>query len=85
MINISQQKLEANRLRKLGKFEEALPLYRELWAKTGDKFDGAGLLHCLRNMKIFDEAIPFADELLGKYLDFDWAHNEIIWTYIQGK
>jgi len=34
MINISQQKLEANRLRKLGKFEEALPLYRELWAKT---------------------------------------------------
>jgi len=85
MINISQQKLEANRLRKLGKFEEALPLYRELWAKTGDKFDGAGLLHCLRNMKIFDEAILLADELLGKYFDFDWAHNEIIWTYIQGK
>jgi len=36
-------------------------------------------------MKIFDEAILLADELLGKYFDFDWAHNEIIWTYIQGK
>jgi len=85
MISIGQQKIEANRLRKLGKCDEALPLYKELWEKTSDKYDGTGLFHCLRKMKIFDDAIPLADELLGKYPDFEWAHFEIIWTYIQGK
>jgi len=84
MPDINEQKREANSLRKLGQIEEALPLYRELWGKTGDEFDGAGLLHCLRKMKLFDEAIPLADDLLNKYPDFEWIRNESIWAYIQG-
>ena len=84
MSDLTKDKHEANKLRKAGNFEEALPLYRNLWKETGDAFDGAGLLHCLRKLKLFDEAIIFADELIVKYSDFDWCQNEVIWTYIQG-
>ena len=84
MTNITEQKQKANELRKAGKIKEALPLYRNLWKETEDKFDGAGLLHCLRKLELFDEAIVFADELIVKYPDFEWCRNEFIWTYIQG-
>jgi len=84
MSNLTEQKQKANGLRKVGDFEEALVLYRSLWEETGDKFDGAGLLHCFRKLELFDEAIVLADELIGKYPDFEWCRNEVIWTYIQG-
>jgi tetratricopeptide (TPR) repeat protein len=84
MTDIAERKQKANQLRKAKNFGEALPLYRDLCKETGDKFDGAGLLHCLRKLELFDEAIILADELIGKYPDFDWCRNEVIWTYIQG-
>ncbi len=84
MTNLTEQKQKANGLRKAGNFKEALPLYRNLWKETGDRFDGAGLLHCLRKLELFDEAIVLADELVVKYPDFKWCRNEVIWTYIQG-
>lgn len=84
MTDLTEQKQKANRLRKVGDFEEALLLYRNLWGKTADKFDGAGLLHCLRKLGLFDEALILADELIVKYPDFKWCRNEVIWTYIQG-
>jgi tetratricopeptide (TPR) repeat protein len=84
MTDLIEQKQEANELRKTGNFEEALILYRNLWKETGDKFDGAGLLHCLRKLRLFNEAIRFAEELIVKYPDFDWCRNEVIWTLISG-
>ena len=84
MTDLTGQKRKANQLRKAKNFGEALPLYRDLWKETGDKFDGAGLLHCLRKLELFGEALVFADELIDKYPDFDWCRNEVIWTYIQG-
>ena len=85
MVNLEEEKQEANKLRKIGAFKEVLSLYRNLWEKTGDKFDGAGLLHCLRKLELFDEALSFADVLIAKYLDFKWCRNEVIWTLISGK
>lgn len=85
MTNLTEQKQLANELRKAGSFEEALLLYRNLWKETRDKFDGAGFLHCLRKLELFDEAITLADELIAKYPDFNWCRNEVIWTYIYGK
>jgi len=85
MTNLTEQKQLANELRKAGSFEEAIILYRNLWKETGDKFDGAGFLHCLRKLELFDEAITLADELIVKYPDFNWCRNEVIWTYISGK
>jgi len=84
MTDLTEQKQKANELRKAGNHNEALLLYRNLWKETGDKFDGAGFLHCLRKLELFDEAIVLADELIVKYPEFDWCRNEVIWTYIQG-
>lgn len=85
MNNLTEKKQKANELRKSGNYEEALPIYRDLWKETGDKFDGAGLLHCLRKLKLLEEALILADELIFKYPDFNWCRNEVIWTYIYGK
>jgi tetratricopeptide (TPR) repeat protein len=79
------RKMKANELRKMGKFQEALVLYSEFHRDNPDKFTGAGYLHCLRKLKKFDEAIPLADSLVGKYPGFDWVTTEIIWTYIEGQ
>jgi len=84
MTDLTEQKQKANEFRKAGNFEEALLLYINLWKETGDKFDGAGLLHCLRKLERFNEAIILADELIVKYPDFDWCRNEVIWTFISG-
>jgi tetratricopeptide (TPR) repeat protein len=79
------RKMKANELRKSGKFEEALVLYSELHDNNPDQFTGAGYLHCLRKLKKFDDAIPLADSLVGKYPGFDWVTTEIVWTYIEGQ
>ncbi len=85
MTDITEQKQKANELRKSGNYGEALPIYRNLWKETEDKFDGAGLLHCLRKLELFDEALILANELISKYPNFNWCRNEVIWTYIYGK
>lgn len=79
-----EQKQKANELRKEGKIKEALSIYEALWKEAEDKFIGAGLLHCLRKMELFEKAILFADGLIAKYPDFEWCKNEVIWTYIHG-
>jgi len=84
MANLTEQKQRAKELRKAGKFEEALPLYRDLRKQTGDSFDGAGLLQCLRKLELFDEGINLAEELIVKHPEFNWCRNEVIWTFISG-
>lgn len=85
MTNIPEMKQTANELRKSGDYEKAIPIYKDLWEKTGDQFDGAGLLHCLRKKKLLDEALILADKLILKYPDFNWCRIEVIWTYISGR
>ncbi|WP_379142564.1 tetratricopeptide repeat protein [Paenibacillus sp. sgz500992] len=84
MTTTGELKQQANNLRKSGNLIDALHIYRILWEESSDKFDGAGFLHCLRKLKLFDEALPLADELLLKYKDFNWCKIEITWTYIEG-
>jgi len=85
MSTINEIHQEANRLRKGKNFAEALPLYDKVWAETGDKYDGAGLLSCLRKLKLYDRAIPLAKDLIKRFPDFGWVKNEVIWTYVSGK
>ncbi len=85
MDNLTLRKQEANELRKKRDFLKALPIYKELWQETKDKFDGVGLLSCLRNLNLFNEAFLLADELILKFPDFKWCRLEVVWTYLQGK
>jgi tetratricopeptide (TPR) repeat protein len=85
MTDLTERKQKANGFRKAGDYETALELYRDLWRETGDMFDGAGLLHCLRKLELFEEAFNLAEELIAQYPDFDWSRNEVIWTLISGK
>jgi tetratricopeptide (TPR) repeat protein len=75
---------EANDLRKKGEFDKALPLYRELSKDVVDSYAAAGLLHCLRKLHLFDEALPLCTNSENNIV-FDWYRNEVIWTLIQGK
>jgi tetratricopeptide (TPR) repeat protein len=76
---------KANELRKSGDIDSALPMYRELWESSKDKFAASGLLFCLRKKKMFSEALPLAEEAYSKFPGFEWCKNEYIWTLIQGK
>ena len=76
---------EANDLRKKGEFEKALPLYRELSKDDSDSYSAAGLLRCLRKLRLFDEALPLCIPANRQHLALDWYRNEVIWTLIQGK
>jgi tetratricopeptide (TPR) repeat protein len=84
MVSIDVRQ-EANNLREEKKYDAALPLYEQLWLETADQYDGAGLLRCLRKLKRYDKATPLADEMVNRFPDFQWARNEAIWTYIEGK
>jgi tetratricopeptide (TPR) repeat protein len=75
----------ANELRKNGKLEEALPLYRELVKNDTDSYSAAGLLHCLRKLRLFDEALSLCTPANQKHVSLDWYRKEAIWTLIQGK
>jgi len=76
---------EANDLRKKGEFEKALPLYRELSKDDSDSYSAAGLLHCLRKLHLFDEALPLCTLASQKHMTLDWYRNEVVWTLIQGQ
>jgi len=76
---------EANDLRKKREFEKALPLYQELSKDDSDSYSAAGLLHCLRKLHLFEEALALCIPANQRHLALDWYRNEVIWTLIQGK
>jgi hypothetical protein len=76
---------EANNLRKSREFGKALPLYRELAKDASDPYAIAGLLHCLRMQRMFEEALPLCSPPNSEHLELDWYRNEVVWTLIQGR
>ena len=58
----------ANEHRKNGQLEKALPLYRELVKDDSDSYSAAGLLHCLRKLHLFDEALPLCTSASQKHI-----------------
>jgi tetratricopeptide (TPR) repeat protein len=85
MDDLNYKKQQANDLRKEGKYNKALKLYREIINENGDSYDIAGMLHCLRKLKKFDEALILAEEYYPNSSNFEWLKNEIIWTFIFSK
>lgn len=85
MGDLREEKQKANELRKAGKYEAALDIYNRLCVNENDAYISAGMLHCLRKLKRYDEAVVLADQISRKYPEVVWCRTEIIWAYIKGK
>jgi tetratricopeptide (TPR) repeat protein len=75
---------EAEELRKSGKFKESQEKYTLLWEHSQRVLYGAGLLHCLRKLNDFDDALKLAHELESHCSELNWCKTEVVWTYISG-
>jgi len=76
--------IKANNLRKENKYEEALEYYKQSWDILKDAYTGAGLLHCLRKLENFEQAVSFAKSLIELFPTIDWVKNEVAWTLVSG-
>ena len=83
-MNPKDLALRANNLRNEHKYEEALEYYKQSWEILKDAYTGAGLLHCFRKLKNFEQATPFAKNLIKLFPAIDWVKNEVVWTLISG-
>ncbi len=82
MDTLETRSRQANELRKNGRYEDALKIYRELWdGQHHDGFTAAGLLHCLRKLHRLDEAMTVADDIAARYPDHNWVNLEVAWAY----
>lgn len=85
MVNRIDRSREANILRKSKEYQKALDIYWQLEEEQTDEFIAAGLLHCLRKLKLYDEATQALNKYSKQNFKLDWYNNEVIWTLIQGK
>lgn len=84
-ITVTEKKKRASELRKQKNYQEAAVLYEELLRAEGDNYDAWGLLHCLRKLKRFDEALASIVLVKQKFPKDDWCAVEIAWVLIQGE
>lgn len=70
---------KATRLRKEGDFENALPLYADLWKGSRDKWDGWGYAHCLRKVGRVTEALDICRDVYR--LDRQFAQNNGLYAW----
>ncbi|EHQ34535.1 DUF7017 domain-containing protein [Methanoplanus limicola] len=74
-------RLNANELRKSGRYLEALEEYKFKWdGGHGNEYDAAGILNCLRKLKLLKEGLAFALSIPSDYFYLNWISNEISWT-----
>lgn len=70
----------ADKYRKEGNYEEALPLYLTAWENTQAINAAWGSIHCLRKRKRIDEAEVIALKAIEKYPDNVWVKRELVWV-----
>jgi tetratricopeptide (TPR) repeat protein/cold shock CspA family protein len=79
---IAELKQQASALRKQRKYEEALPLYQELWQEHRDQcdeWDGWGYAQSLRKLGRSQEALDVCRETYPLKPDFDYVRNLYAW------
>ena len=85
MSSVYDKKSLANEYRQAQNYSSSLEIYRELWHETNDDYDFAGLIHCLRKLERYEEAISLIENLHTNFVQCNWANNEVVWTLIKGK
>jgi len=82
MNGIAEMKQQASMLRKQGKYQEAIPLYRELWDGNRDQcdeWDGWGYAHSLRKEGRSQDALDICRQVYQMKPDFDYNKSLYGW------
>lgn len=82
MKNFDTLKPEADRLRKSKKYDQALPIYAELWNEFHDQcneWDGLNYAFCLKQQKKYHDALVVCKEVYEKYPDFENIRCSYAW------
>lgn len=79
MATFEELRKEAEMLMKKEEFEEALPLYNELYSLEKNEWNGYFLAKCLRKTEDFYEARELHKEISKNYPGFKPIKNEELW------
>lgn len=82
MKNFETLKPEADRLRKSKKYDQALPIYGEMWDNFHDQcneWDGLNYAFCLKQQKKYHDALVVCKEVYEKYPDFENIRCSYAW------
>jgi len=82
MSDIADMKQQASALRKQGRYQEAIPLYQELWEEHQDQcneWDGWGYAHSLRKVGRSQDALDICRQVYQMRPDFD--HNRSLYGW----
>ncbi|ADR19508.1 tetratricopeptide repeat protein [Calditerrivibrio nitroreducens] len=81
MEDSDKKRKEAMLLRQQHRYEEALPIYRQLWENDQrNPWDGWGLALCLQQLKQYKESIDICEEIIKKHGNYDYIKNLYIWS-----
>lgn len=66
-------------------YEEAAKLYKELYDKNGDKWDGWGLAFCLNKLKKYKEALVLSEKIYQEDDNFEYIKSTYAWSLYMEK
>jgi tetratricopeptide (TPR) repeat protein/cold shock CspA family protein len=84
MSDFKQRESEASKLRKAGKFKEALKIYRELWdahRQDFDKWATWSYAKCAQKCGHHEEADQIARHCHNEWPDFDLGNQVLAWSH----
>lgn len=79
MKTIQELQDEAEQLKKKEDFENALPLFRQIWEKEKSEWNGYYLAQCLRKTNKYSDARELHSFIKINYPNFKPIQNEILW------
>ncbi|MDI6049023.1 hypothetical protein QLS31_04195 [Flavobacterium sp. XS2P24] len=79
MPTIQELRAKADELKKKEEFENALPLFREIWEREKSDWNGYYLAQCLRKISKYSEARELHIYIKTNYPNFKPIQNEELW------
>ena len=80
MIDITDKREKAMSLKKQGKYEEAILLFKELFEETNDKWDGWNLAYCYNKCKNYSDALEVSKKVYALDNEFDYIKSQFAWS-----
>ncbi len=78
MKDIQALREKATNLRKQKNYNDALPIYKQLWEETNNKWDGWGFALCCNQIHDYDKAYEVSKEILDREPYFEYGQSQFI-------